>query len=158
MQSRRDARLVEERGIGMYIMYTNTISVEDFNFLHEAVGWGVSNPERVQKALNRSDFVISAQINGKAIGMARLIHDGLQVLLVDVIVLPEYQGQGIGKSIMNYVMEYLYALSKDGGIKVNLVTAPDKPGFYEKFGFIRRPTDQLGPGMTQWIEKKEVIL
>ena len=141
----------------MDITYTNTITPDEFNILHEAVGWGVvSNQERIQKALNCSNFLIAARINEKIIGMARVIDDGLQALLLDVIVLPEYQRQGIGKTLMNYVMEYLYILSQNGGIKVNLLTAPDKVGFYEKFGFISRPNDKLGPGMTQWIQKVKI--
>ena len=141
----------------MDITYTNTITPDEFNILHEAVGWGVvSNQERIQKALNCSNFLIAARINEKIIGMARVIDDGLQALLLDVIVLPEYQRQGIGKTLMNYVMEYLYILSQNGGIKVNLLTAPDKVGFYEKFGFISRPNDKLGPGMTQWIQKENI--
>jgi len=141
----------------MNIEYTNTLTPEEFNILHEAVGWGVvNNQERIQKALNRSNFLIAAQINEKIIGMARVIDDGLQALLLDVIVLPEYQGQGIGKTLMNYVMEYLYVLSRNGGIKANLVTAPDKVGFYEKFGFINRPNSTMGPGMTQWIQKDQL--
>ena len=41
-------------------------------------------------ALDRTDFLISAQIDEKTIGMARVVQDGLQALVMDVIVLPEY--------------------------------------------------------------------
>ena len=115
----------------MNITYKNTVAFEDYNVLVEAVGWGTRNPKQVRMALERSDFLISAQIDNKTIGMARVIQDGLQALVMDVIVLPEYQGRGIGKELMKYVMEYL---SRDGGIFVNLMSAQGREGFYEQFG------------------------
>jgi N-acetylglutamate synthase-like GNAT family acetyltransferase len=139
----------------MSITYTNTITIEEYNFLIEAVGWGTRNTERVQMALERSDFLIAAQIDGKTIGMARVLQDGLQALVMDVVVLPEHQGQSIGKTLMGYVMEYLNDASHNGGLFVNLMCAVDREGFYEQFGFERRPNEKRGPGMTQWLEKKE---
>ena len=138
----------------MNVIYTNMLTVEAYNALHKSVGWDTCKPERVQMALGRADFLSAAYVENKAIGMARVMHDGLQALVMDVIVKPEYQGKGIGKTLMTYVMEYLADLSQDGGIKVNLISAPDKVGFYEQFGFIKRPTENLGPGMTLWLEKK----
>ena len=140
----------------MNIAYKNTIAFEDYNVLVEAVGWGTRNPEQVRIALERSDFLISAKTDDKTIGMARTIQDGLQALVMDVIVLPEYQGCGIGKELMKYVMEYLENLSQDGGVFVNLMSAQGKQGFYEKFGFESRPNENRGPGMTKWIEKREI--
>ena len=142
----------------MNITYKNTIAFEDYNNLVQAVGWDTRNPDRVRMALERSDFLISAQMDDKTIGMARAIHDGLQALVMDVIVLPEYQGRGIGKELMKYVMEYLENLSRDGGIFVNLMSAQGREGFYEQFGFERRPNEKRGPGMTKWIEKKGIKL
>ena len=139
----------------MNITYKNTVAFEDYNVLVEAVGWGTRNPEQVRMALKRSDFLISAQMDNKTIGMARVIKDGLQALVMDVIVLPEYQGCGIGKELMKYVMEYLDDLSRSGGIFVNLMSAQGREGFYEKFGFVRRPNENRGPGMTKWISKED---
>ncbi len=135
------------------IAYTDRISVEDYNMLHEAVGWGTCKPERIHMALERSDFitVAVAQADGKTVGMARVMHDGLQALVMDVIVQPAFQGQGIGKTMMTKVMAYLHTLSVTGGIKVSLISAKDRVSFYEQFGFIERPTATAGPGMTQWI-------
>jgi len=138
----------------MEIVFTKNLSADEYNILHRSVGWGKCIPEKVNMALERSEFLTVARTDGeKAVGMARFIYDGLQILLMDVIVMPEYQGRGIGKRMMQDVMDYIRILAKSGGIKINLVTAPDKAGFYEKFGFTARPTETLGPGMTQWIER-----
>jgi len=133
--------------------YTNYITVEDYNILFEAVGWGRCIPARVQMALDRSDYLIAAQIEGRAVGMARVTHDGLQALIKDVMVLPDYQGQGIGKTMMKGVMAFLEDLSSDGGILVNLMSARGKDSFYEQFGFKSGPNEKRGPGMTKWISK-----
>ena len=137
------------------VIYTDTLTVEDYNILHEAVGWGSCNPEKVRMALDRSDFLISAQINEKTVGMARVMQDGLQALVMDVIVLPEYQGQRIGKTMMERVMDYLTEISRGGGIKVTLISAVDRVSFYGQFDFEPRPSENRGPGMTLWLENKD---
>ena len=139
----------------MDITYTDTITVEDYNMLREAVHWGSCKPDRVLMALSRSDFITVAQLNGQTIGMARAIQDGLQALIMDVIVLPGYQGNGIGKSMMSQIMAYLGELSKGEALFVNLMSALGKEGFYEKFGFERRPNENRGSGMTQTIVKED---
>jgi len=70
---------------------------------------------------------------------------------MDVMVLPEYQGEGIGGHMMKCVMEYLNAAAQGGGLFVNLMSALGKDGFYTKFGFERRPNETRGPGMTQML-------
>jgi len=55
---------------------------------------------------------------------------------------------------MENIMEYLINNLKDGQeIFVNLMSAKDRETFYEQFGFIRRPNENVGAGMTQWIKK-----
>jgi hypothetical protein len=36
---------------------------------------------------------------------------------------------------------------------VMLMAAKNKEGFYEKFGFIKRPDETYGAGMSQWLLK-----
>ena len=138
----------------MNISYVNTISVEDYNKLHIAVGWGARDPGKVREALGRTDFLVAARTDGKTIGMARVIQDGLQALIMDVIVTPEYQRQGIGKAMMTRLMDYLGEQSRSGGLLVNLMSAINREGFYGQFGFERRPSEKRGPGMTLWVDKK----
>ena len=137
------------------ISYRNNITVQDYNNLRIAVGWGACKPDRVSMALERSDFITAAHMNDSTIGMARVTHDGLQALVMDVIVLPEYQGRGIDKKMMKHIMRYLDDVSQEGGIFVNLMSAQGRESFYEQFDFERRPNDKRGPGMTQWISGKE---
>lgn len=137
------------------IVYTNHIDVESFNRLRTAVGWSAVSPELAKKGLENTAFQVAATIDGKIIGMARVITDyGYTVLISDVAVLPEYQRMGIGKAMLEKVMAYIDESIAPGQTKfINLMAAKDKEGFYEKFGFERRPNDRHGCGMTQWIKK-----
>ena len=133
----------------MNIYYKNKISVEDYNMLRSAVGWGDIHPEQTKASLNGSALVIAAVDGEKAIGTARLIWDrGNTALIKDVIVLPQYQGRGIGTEIMNQIMHYLRAQLKPGySITIDLMSAMGKEKFYEKFGFVSRPRERRGAGM-----------
>jgi GNAT superfamily N-acetyltransferase len=81
------------------ITYTNTISVEDYNILFCAVGWGDCNSEKLANAIKNTAFIASANDDERIVGAARIVWNGGDgALLRDVVVLPEYQGYGIGKT------------------------------------------------------------
>jgi GNAT superfamily N-acetyltransferase len=142
----------------MTITYTNKISTEDYNALRLSAGWMVINPEQAQAGLDGSAFVIVANNGDKTVGVARLVWDGGYAALVkDVLVLPEYQGRGIGTAMMDMIIEYLKSRMKPGwGVSVDLMSAIGKESFYGKFGFTERPRKNRGAGMDLWLEKKEV--
>lgn len=98
-------------------------------------------------------MVLCARDNGKAVGVIRLLWDGGYIaFLSDVIVDPEYQGLGIGKVLVESSIQKIKDDIKPGyKVKINLMAAKGKETFYEKFGFLRRPNDNLGAGMDQWI-------
>jgi GNAT superfamily N-acetyltransferase len=100
--------------------------------------------------------MIVAYDGEEAVGMARLLHDGgFQAFIVDVVVMPEYQRMGIGKEMINSIIDYIYSHLDEGEIiYVGLMSAKGKEEFYEQFGFTQRPNDSLGSGMTQKIIRK----
>ena len=124
------------------------VSADDFNRLRELVGWETHPINDVDRGLQNTLFCVKA-INQKneIIGMARVIGDnGIIYYIQDVIVLPAYQEQGIGNRIMSRIMDYI---NKNGhsGMNVCLMAAKNKEGFYKRFGFIERPSEEYGPGM-----------
>jgi len=141
----------------MNIAYTNNISVEDYNALRLSAGWMTINPEQAQAGLDGSAFIVAANDGDKVVGTARLVWDGgYAALIKDVLVLPEYQGKGIGKHMMEQIISYLKQQMKPGwGIAVNLMAATGKEGFYEKFGFFSRPRNNRGAGMDMWLTKED---
>ena len=139
----------------MNIFYANDISVEDYNALRQSAGWGAVNPEQAEASINGSTFVIAAKDSGKTVGTARLLWDGGNAALIkDMLVLPEYQGKGIGSEMMERILSYLKERMKPGwGVSIDLMSAIDKEGFYEKFGFVIRPRERRGAGMDLWLNK-----
>ncbi|MCL2472127.1 MAG: GNAT family N-acetyltransferase, partial [Treponema sp.] len=91
----------------MNITYGNKLSVEDYCRLRKSVGFYDIPPNDVRKALDKTDFIVAAAIDGNVVGMARLITDGTQVLIMDVVVHPDYQKQGIGRGMMERIREYI---------------------------------------------------
>lgn len=87
--------------------------------------------------------------------MGRAMFDfGYTAYIGDVIVKPEYQGQGIGKKIVEtLISQVLNASEPEDRIMFILVAAKGKEGFYEKMGFEKRPNDFSGHGMTMWRKK-----
>ena len=65
----------------------------------------------------------------------KLHRDGeYQAVIYDVVVLPQYQGRGVGKLIMESIIDKLPVTS------IILFAVPGKETFYEKFGFKRLKT------------------
>lgn len=91
--------------------------------------------EKLSRAIRNSDFVISAWDDGKLVGIIRGFTDKETVLFIqDIIVLKSYQRQGIGKKLIDIV------LNKNKVRQTILQTDlldKDSNAFYQKLGFIK---------------------
>ncbi len=135
---------------------THSLTVDEFNAMRVAVNWETIEPRQAQKGLNGSDYLVVFRENGTPVAMARTLADGgYFVFMVDVIVLPEYQGKRLGSMIVENVLDHYRSTLKDGQkISLNLMAAQGKDVFYEKCGFCRRPNDTAGSGMTIYLYPK----
>ena len=110
-------------------------TVAEYNRLLEAVGWPKRNPTAVEAGLARTLFAVCAISNGEVVGMGRVVGDGAIVNYIqDVIVLPEYQKQGIGENILLAIMDHLNEHVPRGS-DVALITRRENVNFYERYGF-----------------------
>ena len=127
----------------------NNKSVQEFNLLYNAVGWGAYDENISKKALDNTFYSISIYDDTKIIGYGRLIGDNICFMYIhDIMVLPEYQNKGIGTMIMNYLLKKINELKKENpNLRVYLGASKNKEKFYEKFGFIKRIDANLGYGM-----------
>lgn len=139
----------------MEISYCNTLSAEEFNNLREAVSWGPISMRQAKNGLEHTEFLVSARDGDRAVGCARIVGDGGYVAYIcDVIVRPDYQGHGIGKGMINRLLEFLRSNMEPGDrVMVLLMAATERESFYRQFGFLDRPDATGGAGMVQWIKK-----
>jgi GNAT superfamily N-acetyltransferase len=121
---------------------------EEYLRLRQAVGWTLPESGAIEPSLRNSLYCVCARSRGEIVGMARIIGDGgLVYYIQDVIVDPERQGEGIGKRLMDRVMNYIRRHAVRHTI-VGLMAAKGKEPFYERYGFFSRPNEKFGAGMT----------
>ena len=94
------------------------------------VGMAYYEPEVHKRAFEASLTTVFIYEKSKLIGFGRAISDGeYQGAIYDVAVLPEAQGKGIGKVIMQTIMDRLTSCN------LILYATPGMEGFYKKLGF-----------------------
>lgn len=119
-------------------------SAEVFNHLCELVGWKRIDSEVVKQGLANSVYSLCAVVDHEVVGFVRLVGDGhLKLSIEELIVAPEYQGQGIARALMERLMIQIGTLPS--GCTINLMAAKGLTDFYASLGFSVRKPEQ--PGM-----------
>ncbi len=123
----------------------NKLTAEEFIYLWESVWGNAPTKEQIELALTNSIFVVSVYDRGKVAAMARMIGDmGLCYYIKDVVVHPDYQKKGIGRGLINELLDFIKSNGISGTqIFVELCAMPDKIPFYEKFGFSANEAQRL---------------
>ena len=101
---------------------------------HYQYGWWSQNREKtdVKKMLANSNVAISLWDGKKLIGFARVLTDYVyRATIWDVIIHPDYQGQGLGKLIMDKVLKH----PKLKKVSYFWLITSDKQKFYKKLGW-----------------------
>ena len=135
---------------------TNYITPEEYMEMRKVVEWSAFPLEQAAEGIKNTFILICFRVDGKPVALGRAVSDrGYVVYIADVIVIPEYQGNGLGRKIMESLMEQIKASMKPGyRVMISLMAAQGKEKFYNKFGFVDRPSEFYGCGMHQWIEAK----
>lgn len=131
----------------------NKLNIDEYISLLNSVGWKIPSL-RLLKISLKHGINVKCVIDDKTIGMARFVTDGGYAgLLMDVVVHPDYQGNGYGKllieSLLNYVRDNI---EDDEEVMVQLLSAPGKQTFYSKFGF-KVKHEIAEDGMYMWLKK-----
>ena len=135
------------------LMLTDFITPEEYMEMRDVVGWSQFPIEQAKEGLKNSAYICCIREDDKPVALGRVIWDhGYVVYIADIIVRPEYQGKGLGREVMEHVMETIRSwLKPDYKLMVSLMSAKGKEEFYSKFGFETRPNDLVGCGMHQWL-------
>lgn len=85
--------------------------------------------------------------------MGRVVGDNvLKGLLTDIMIRPEYQGQGIGRIIVTTLLENISSILKEGEIfQIEASPTANNRDFYIKCGLKYKPENQ--DGVYLWIKK-----
>lgn len=130
-------------------------NVDIYLSLRDQVNWIKLDRAQAQKALDNSIKVITVFDGDRPIGMGRIVGDQSVISYIqDLIIIPEYHRQGIGGELVERLKKCVDDMTTPGTrMMLCLMCAKGREDFYERHGFIARPTDALGPGMIQYILK-----
>lgn len=128
-------------------------AVKEYLALRVAAGLSAMSPAGAREGLRASWCAVCVRADGELIGMGRVVGDGgLFLFVVDIAVAPAWQRRGVGRRIMQALMEQVHARAYSRTM-VGLIADGTANRFYEQFGFkLVAPAAQ---GMLLRIEKGE---
>ncbi|SDI47775.1 GNAT family N-acetyltransferase [Natribacillus halophilus] len=107
----------------------------EYNDLRLEGGISVKSQEAATVGLKNSLCAVCIYDQKTLIGMGRVIGDGGAFFqIVDIVVKPSYQGQGLAKVIMTELMDFLEQNTYPGSY-VSLIADGSANKLYEQFGF-----------------------
>ncbi|MCV2351555.1 GNAT family N-acetyltransferase [Paucibacter sp. Y2R2-4] len=128
----------------LYSVLRKIPSVQSYQALRVGAGLSAKSTEAAEKGLPNSLFAVQVLYQGEPIGMGRVIGDGGTAFqVVDIAVLPEHQGKGLGKLIMQEISTYLEENAPATGY-VSLIADGPAKDLYAKFGFVATAPASIG--------------
>lgn len=118
-----------------YQLELKTPSVADYCHLRLASGLSAKTIEAATIGLAATLFAVQITFAGQVVAMGRLVGDGgCHCQVCDIAVLPEHQGKGLGKMVMQTLMDYIRQ-KLPASCYVSLIADGDARYLYEKYGF-----------------------
>lgn len=111
------------------------IDVNELNNLLKTIGWGLSSSKKLEESLGLSwGWITVRDDSNRLIGFVQILSDGIKhAYILRLLVHKDYQGKGIGTSIMENLMQFL----EENNLSPILLTKPSEESFYSKFGLSR---------------------
>ncbi len=125
-------------------------TVEDYLRLRLIAGLSPRSETAARAGLPRTAVGVVVVSEGEAVGMGRVVGDGLFYQIVDIAVDPAHQGRGLGKAIMAALMAELERIAPAEAY-VSLIADGEAHRLYGQYGF--QPTAPASIGMARWIKR-----
>lgn len=115
---------------------TAAVNWDELSELYRLAPLGNKSPAWLQQAFSNSMFKCFAYEDGRLVAAGRALADGVDCAYIcDIAVLPGHQGSGLGKEMMQRLID-----RSSGHRKIILYAVPGRESFYRKFGFRRMRT------------------
>jgi GNAT superfamily N-acetyltransferase len=121
-----------------------TPSADTYRHLRVASGLSPKSTEAAARGLPNTLFAVQILFDNEPVGMGRVIGDGGTAFqVVDIAVLPQHQGKGLGKHIMGEIATWLRDNVPETGY-VSLLADVPADALYAQFGFVHTAPATLG--------------
>ncbi|GIH99593.1 GNAT family N-acetyltransferase [Planobispora takensis] len=131
-----------------YTVRAGVPSVETYRTLRPACGLSRKSQAAAQTGLAATWYGVTLLHGDEPVGMGRIIGDGgCFFQIVDICVLPQHQGRGLGKRIMAALVAELEERAPSTAY-VSLIADGDARHLYEKFGFTETAPASVGMART----------
>lgn len=118
-----------------YILKHQLPSVREYIDIRLAAGLSRKSEQAAEIGLKNSIFGVMVFLEDRPVGIGRIIGDGGCFFeITDMAVLPEHQKKGIGKMIMDALVNWLNRNAPSTAY-VSLMADHGTPNFYARFGF-----------------------
>ena len=117
------------------------IDLYELEELCDAVGWSRRPLRKVKKAIQHS-FLVGTMweqrgVQRRLVGFARATSDhAFNATIWDVVVHPDFQGKGLGKALMKFMIK---KLRSEDISNITLFADPQVVNFYRNLGFMQDP-------------------
>ena len=109
--------------------------IADYRRLREATGLSPKSEPAASRGLASTTYGVSLLRDGEIVGMGRIVGDGgCFHFVVDIAVVPELQGRGLGKRIMGALDAWLRA-NAEPTAHVSLFADGQAKHLYAQYGF-----------------------
>lgn len=130
------------------------LNLDHLNAVFGAVGFPKRDTDKIRVALDNTDAVlwIEQEKTRRPVAFARATGDGVfNAIIWDVVVDPSFQGIGLGKAVMERLVNELLA---KGITNIALYSEPRVLGFYRPLGFVADPDGIRGMVYSRKPKKK----
>jgi RimJ/RimL family protein N-acetyltransferase len=107
----------------------------DFELIHRFLAssyWAQDRPRAVVERSLANSLCFGVYLDGRQVGFARVVTDrAVFAYLMDVFVLPEHRGRGLGKALVRAVLAH----PDLQGLRLFALRTRDAHGLYAQFGF-----------------------